>query len=235
MPAKAGMTDEHSISLFYAECFQLHIMRIFFVCFFIFVVAAFIVSNRETEKPREQPRYEVLAKDDKFELRLYAPMLVAEAVSIGSFNGTQNEAYALLNNYMMGDNAEGIRMQMTAPIMLVRNVVLDENKVIEGSKDWLMRFFLSASFKHPEEAPHPRAAEGEEMAIRLLPARQMLVMRFSGSLGKTNTDAKIHDLNEYAARNGWRVVSGPTIAAYEDPYTTPPFERHNEVMFEVAK
>ena len=52
----------------------------------------------------EQPKYDVIEKYDKFELRQYAPYVVAETVVSGSFDEAGNKAFRILFQYISGDN-----------------------------------------------------------------------------------------------------------------------------------
>ena len=69
--------------------------------------------------------------------------------------------------------------------------------------------------------------------IRALPAKKMVVIRFSGG---TNDDAKMAakrgELEAYVKANKLHTTGEPVLAFYDPPWTLP-FFRRNEVMLEL--
>ena len=64
----------------------------------------------------EQPKYHINGKYDDFELRSYAPYVVAETVVSGSFDEAGNKAFRILFKYISGDNVKKTEIPMTAPV-----------------------------------------------------------------------------------------------------------------------
>jgi hypothetical protein len=64
----------------------------------------------------EEPSYEVLEQADEYEVRRYAPYLVAEVDVEGDFGEAGNKAFRLLSGYIFGDNQTEEKMSMTAPV-----------------------------------------------------------------------------------------------------------------------
>ncbi len=50
----------------------------------------------------EEPRYEVLVSDGPFEIRRYAPMLVAETFVDGDMDAASNKGFRLIADFIFG-------------------------------------------------------------------------------------------------------------------------------------
>ena len=64
----------------------------------------------------EEPEYEVVQTYPDFELRRYAPYLVAETEVTGDFDEVGNSAFRILAAYIFGENRTQEKMEMTAPV-----------------------------------------------------------------------------------------------------------------------
>jgi hypothetical protein len=64
----------------------------------------------------EEPKYEVVKTYPDFELRRYAPYLVAETEVTGDFDEVGNSAFRILAAYIFGENRAQEKMEMTAPV-----------------------------------------------------------------------------------------------------------------------
>jgi len=64
----------------------------------------------------EEPRFAVLEQDGAFELRDYAPYLVAETRVEADFERAGNVAFQRLFCYISGDNTAQQKIAMTAPV-----------------------------------------------------------------------------------------------------------------------
>ena len=82
---------------------------------FYFIVFMLLFSG-ETAFAYEQPKYEIVKIYDGFELRRYAPYIVAETVVSGKFDDAGNKAFRILFKYISGDNLKKTEIPMTAPV-----------------------------------------------------------------------------------------------------------------------
>ena len=64
----------------------------------------------------EEPKYEVVKTYPDFELRRYAPYLVAETEVTGDFDEVGNRAFRILADYIFGNNRRQEKLEMTAPV-----------------------------------------------------------------------------------------------------------------------
>src|SRR5210317_2598872 len=64
----------------------------------------------------EEPKYEVLASTDDYEVRRYDSYMIAETDVEGTYKTSGNEAFRILAGYIFGDNQASEKMAMTAPV-----------------------------------------------------------------------------------------------------------------------
>ena len=180
----------------------------------------------------EQPDYEVLHEQADFEIRRYAPYLVAE-VDVPA--NSDNRAFRILAGYIFGDNRGNRKMAMTAPV---------ESRPAEGERMAMTAPVTSAATPSGEMTyafvmerqytldtlPVPNNDD-----IRLLerPARVVAVRRFSGRWSDANFNRHEQRLLEALEANDIRQTGPVEHARYNSPFT-PWFLRRNEVMVPVA-
>ena len=68
----------------------------------------------------EEPDYSVVRSEESFELRRYAPYLVAETDAPGSFSDSRNGAFRRLFDYISGENVAKQKIEMTVPVVTSR-------------------------------------------------------------------------------------------------------------------
>lgn len=64
----------------------------------------------------ETPKFAVLSKKDNFEIRKYAPCIVAETVVQGNIENAGSNAFRTLAGYIFGNNVNSNKISMTAPV-----------------------------------------------------------------------------------------------------------------------
>ena len=74
-----------------------------------------LASAAEVAMATEEPKHRILEKRDGFELRLYAPLVVAETQVEGEFGGG-NEGFRRIAGYIFGGNDGGRKIAMTSPV-----------------------------------------------------------------------------------------------------------------------
>ncbi len=186
----------------------------------------------------EEPKYTVIQKNDTFEIREYAPFLVAQTEVTGSFDEMGGKAFRILFNYISGENQQRSNIKMTAP-------VIQENKKVEGQKIQMTAPVIQDidatnpnralySFVMPEEftletLPKPL---DKRITVKEIPAKRVAVRVFSGSWSKKNfKDNEAVLLNALKAAH-IKTKGKTSFARYNSPFSLW-FMRRNEVMIEV--
>jgi hypothetical protein len=179
----------------------------------------------------EQPRYEVLAQDGAFELRQYAPTIVAEVTVPGDRDAAVNAGFKLLAGYIFGANVPKQKIEMTAPVtQQPGEKIAMTAPVTQQAKggEWIVRFVMPSSWTM-NTLPKPT---DPRIRLETVPARKMAAIRFSGFHSDSSYAAKAEALSAEMAKRGLR-PAGPAVYAYYDPPWTLPFMRRNEVLWPV--
>ena len=185
----------------------------------------------------EEPSYEVLEQASEYEVRRYAPYLVAEVDVEGDFGEAGNKAFRLLSGYIFGDNQaeeemsmtapvesrpkeEGVRMSMTAPV----------TSTASASDEYTYAFVMERKYTLGT-LPQPR---DPRIRLKEIAARVMAVRRYSGRWTEANYRKNEAKLMEALSADGRHVIGASILARYNSPFT-PWFLRRNEVLIPVEK
>lgn len=182
----------------------------------------------------EQPEYDVLAETDGFEVRRYAPYIVAEVDVPGTMKGSGNSAFRILAAYIFGNNVEREKMNMTAPVesQAASGVRMNMTAPVESraGNDGTYTYAFVMERKYTiDTLPTP-----VDPRIRLVtkPPRTMAVRRYTGSWGEANYEEHRQALLAALESASIDVVGEPVWARYDSPMK-PWFMRRNEVMIEI--
>lgn len=201
------------------------------VCLALIALAALPVTQAVAI---EEPEYTVIERYPDFELRQYAPYLVAETEVSGTFDEVGNKAFRILADYIFGGNAEGTKMKMTAPVgQQPVGAALPEQineRISPASETGLYRVsFVMPSRFTMTSLPAPNDARIE---IREEPSRQMAAIRYSGRWTESNYRERERELLAAIRSAGLTPLGAPTYARYNSPFSLP-IVRRNEVIVEV--
>ena len=82
----------------------------------ITAVLFLVLTGAITAMATEEAPYTVIKTDGIFELREYAPQVLAEIMVDGELEGAGNKAFRPLFRYISGDNQSQTKIAMTAPV-----------------------------------------------------------------------------------------------------------------------
>lgn len=181
----------------------------------------------------EQPKFTLIAQEDAFELRDYAPNIVAEVSITGDQDQASSQGFRLLAGYIFGGNQGRQKIAMTAPVTKIpKGETLDMTApvtMMAGSQDWLVRFTMPSRYTIADlPIPNDPAVTLHEM-----PAQRFAVLRFSGRANADQVAEQTRKLLATVTARGLRATGPSSIARY-DPPSTPWFMRRNEVMLPVS-
>lgn len=166
----------------------------------------------------EEPAYEVINTHDDFEVRRYGPTVQARVQTAGRDGGAASGGFRRVAGYIFGGNNQRTSIAMTAPVHMWE----------ENDSGWLA--FTMPSAYALETLPIPNDA-----GVRLHPTSTttVAVVRFSGRTTPKKTMRVEEGLRAAIEREGY-VASGPAVlAVYENPWTTLPFLRRNELHLHI--
>lgn len=180
----------------------------------------------------EEAKYSVVSREGNFELRDYASHVVAETVVDGTLESAGNIAFTRLFAYISGKNRASAKILMTAPVSqeaasekIAMTAPVGQRRTEEG---WAVSFAMPASYTL-ETLPVP---DDPEVELRLVPARRMAAVRYSGTWSEQRYKRHRGELESWIKGKGYRILGEAVWARYNPPFT-PWFLRRNEILIPV--
>ena len=202
-----------------------------------FLLLGSIMLMHAVAMATETPKYTVLIQDGTFEVREYAPRLVAEVSVSGDLDAASREGFRLLAGFIFGDNrvvsnplttvtpAESSKIAMTAPVTVEPT---EAGGSFSESRVWRIEFTMPSEYTLAT-LPKPN---NPSIQIREVPIRTYAVVHYSGM----NTVGRINDetqrLLDWTKARGLTIAGAPELARYNPPWTLPMFRR-NEILIPV--
>ena len=172
----------------------------------------------------EEPKYEVVQTEGAFEIRKYAPILVAETFVDGDMDEASNKGFRLIADFIFGNNqiadsSASSKIAMTAP------VTVD----MQAAKKWRIHFVMPSQYTLAN-IPKPK---NEAVSLKEIQSKYFLVYTYSWLNTLSRVQTKTDEAIDWANRKGLKVIGAPQLSRYDPPWTPPMFKR-NEIMLEVA-
>jgi hypothetical protein len=206
------------------------------------LVSLFLVT--QSAMAIEEPSFKVISKSGTFELRQYAPMLVAETVVDGDMDDAGSIGFRRIADYIFGNNqvqtgSNSSKIAMTAPvtmepqsqkIAMTAPVALVPAETMAASKQWRVHFVMPSQYTM-NTIPKPKNAE---VTLREIPGKWFAVNSFTGFNTQSRIQTKTDELSAWIGQKHWKALGPAQLARYDPPWTLPMFRR-NEVMVEVEE
>jgi hypothetical protein len=182
----------------------------------------------------EELKYTILVKDDKFQIRQYAPHVVAQVRLEGNFEGVGNAAFGRLAGYIFGQNRRRNSLAMTAPVIqepgsekMAMTAPVNQQK---SGNAWIVSFVMPSAYTM-DNLPEPldSAVELVDHAGRLTAA-----LTYSGGWQKSRFEEKKRLLEAWLAEQNYIAAGEAIFARYNSPFALL-FFRRNEVLIPVEK
>ena len=168
----------------------------------------------------EEPPYEVINAHDGFEVRRYGPTVQARVQTAGRDGGAASGGFRRVAGYIFGGNSERTSIAMTAPVHMWE----------EDGSGWLA-FTMPAAYAL-DALPAPNDTG---VLLTSKPAATVAVARFTGRSTPKKTVRVEATLRASLQREGYAAVGPAVLALYDNPGTTLPFMRRNELHIEVRE
>lgn len=210
-----------------------------------------LMLTASTAMATEEPAFELIEKQQDFEIREYRPMIVAETQVDGDLDAASRQGFKLLAAYIFGENrsataaAEGKqdkeKIAMTAPvtvepggkrgepIAMTAPVTAEPTGSYTQSGPWRIQFVMPSRYTM---ATLPKPVDAR-VSLREVPVTRFGVLTFSGLAGASKVQQKSAELLDRLRKRGLEPAGPVRLARYNPPWTLP-FLRRNEVMVEIV-
>lgn len=200
----------------------------------IIVATVVIIIGAIEAMAIEEPKYNVLKRDEIFEIRDYAPHILAETVVEGDLEQAGNRAFRRLFRYISGENVPRDKVAMTAPVSQEPRGEKIEMTAPVGQQrfqnKWAVSFMMPASYTL-ETLPKP---EDPQITLRQVPSRRMAAVRYSGVWSERSYHRYRVKLESWIHENDFTIVGDPVWARYNSPFSLW-FLRRNEILIPIDK
>lgn len=180
----------------------------------------------------EEAAYRVEQENGSFEVRFYAPQVVAEVSVEGTLEDAGNTAFRPLFRYISGDNRRTDKIPMTAPVsQQAENQKIPMTAPVSQQSDgqrWSVSFMMPAG-STLESLPRPT---DPKVRLRAIPAQRMAAVRYRGTWSQSRYERHLNDLRNWMKANQLKAIGEPVWARYNPPFT-PWFLRRNEILIPV--
>ena len=184
----------------------------------------------------DEPAYTVVQTSDFFEVRQYAPYLVAEVVVPGPVGEAGNQGFSLLGGYIFGKNKGERKLEMTAPVtqtaVAAPAVKLEMTAPVTQAVTpggFLVQFVMPKGYTL---ATLPLPLD-ERVKLREVPGKRVAVIRFSGSWSQSTYEEQLQKLRGALAAAGLATAGEPVWSRYNSPFSLP-FLRRNEIWLNLV-
>ncbi len=201
-------------------------------------VLVFLTLSLGTAMAYEEPNYDLIAQYPEFELRQYAPYVVAETVVTGDFKEVGNKAFRILFAYISGQNRSGTDIPMTAPVSqkpsedgglkIAMTAPVVQSPRPGDNETYVFSFIMPSSFTM-ETLPDPL---DPRISLRAVDGKRVAARSYSGSWSEKRYRDNETRLLEAIAAEGLVKIGQPQFARYDSPFTLW-FLRRNEVLVEI--
>jgi hypothetical protein len=183
----------------------------------------------------EEPQFSVLEKAPPFELRSYAPMILAEVKVEGDLEEASGQGFRLIAAYIFGQNQVSEKIAMTTPVAIegqapksAKIAMTTPVSIESNAGQWIVSFVMPAEYTM-ESLPKPL---NSKVQLRQIPAVKRAVISFTGFYNANKVTERTVELEEWMSTKNLQAASAPKFARYNPPWTLP-FMRRNEIMIDV--
>jgi len=194
----------------------------------------------------EEPKYVVIVSDVQFEVRHYAPVLIAETIVEGDMDAASSKGFRLIADFIFGNNLSSdtdkkSKIAMTAPVIVepqsskiaMTAPVTVEPQAAESNmktaKTWRINFVMPSQYTLAN-IPKPK---NNAVSLREVPRKYFIVHKYSGFNTVSRVQTKTDETVEWAIKRSYKMIGTPQLSRYDPPWTLPMFRR-NEIMLEIA-
>jgi len=180
----------------------------------------------------EEPKYNVVRQYDGFEVREYAPYLVAEVVVPGPAEEAGNQGFRILAGYIFGKNKGERKISMTAPVTQAPAPAKIEMTapVTQAATNggYVVQFTMPGEYTL-ETLPEPL---DPQVKLKEVSGGRFAVIRYSGTWSERNYKEHLEKLERGVEAAGLSTTGSPIYSRYNAPFV-PWFMRRNEIWLKL--
>ena len=170
----------------------------------------------------ETPEYELIKKSGSFEIRKYAPMVIARTQVSSDYSEATSRGFRRIANYIFGGNDASIEIAMTAPVIT--------GSPVDANGNYEIAFVMPKAYDKAK-LPKPNSSN-VEIADQDLDS--VATISFGGWATGNRVKKFQKELDSWISQQGLKKIGNFMVAQYNSPWALPPF-RHNEIMVRISR
>ncbi len=187
----------------------------------------------------ESPTYTVEQRENNYEIRIYAPYILAQVDVESNFDDALRTGFEILAHYIFGGNRRKETISMTAPVSeeipmmapvtsekIAMTAPVTEEQA--GERVYRISFAMPSKFTL-ETLPEPL---DKRITFKVVPSRRTAAIRFAGRVHEELALRKTEELKEWLSERGVVPQSNFVVALYNPPFI-PGMFRRNEIIVDV--
>ena len=169
----------------------------------------------------KRQEFKLLQEFEDFEIREYAPCVIAEVRVSSSYSSATSSAFGSLFKYISQGNDASAKIAMTAPVITAQGA--DRN-------DWFVSFVMpsGSKFGHLPQPNDPR------VSLRPVDAQVCAALSFRGKATPELSEKKISQLRAAAHKEEIALSEENRICRFDPPFK-PGFMQYNEIVIPLIK
>lgn len=180
----------------------------------------------------EAPKYDILQKDGKFEIRKYQEYINASVEIESDFRDALGKGFGILADYIFGNNRAKTSIQMAAPVteQKVRSKKIGMTApvtlgTLRENQKYLISFTMPSKYTL-ETLPEPL---NKTISVHKVAPHKAAALKFSGYANEKTTAKKTQELEAWLKKSNLHTKSNFILAQYNPPWIPGPFRR-NELI-----
>ncbi len=192
----------------------------------------------------ESPTYTVEQRENNYEIRIYAPYILAQVDVESNFDDALRNGFEILAHYIFGGNRKKQPIPMTAPVSeeipseeipmmapvtsekIAMTAPVTEEQA--GERVYRISFAMPSQFTL-ETLPEPL---DKRITFKAVPSRRVAALRFAGRVDEKLALQKTEELRGWLERKDVVPKANFMLALYNPPFI-PGFLRRNEIIVDI--
>ncbi|MBF88787.1 MAG: hypothetical protein CMG75_03840 [Candidatus Marinimicrobia bacterium] len=171
----------------------------------------------------ETPKYNMIFKTGRFEIRYYESMILATTAVKASYREATYTGFKRIAQFIFGKNSANLAIAMTAPVM----TTLEEQEHYQSYK---ISFVMPKEFTI-KSLPKPLS---EDIEVRSENLGLTAVINFGGWATDNRVKYLTRKLKKFIETKNYKIIDPAIVAQYNSPWAIPPF-RHNEIIIKIKE
>lgn len=204
----------------------------FLICVITTSITVWLIWSYVSKKWLEEPEYTIILEENGYEIRNYAPRIVAEVEVKWCYKEALNDWFRILAGYIFGWNRMNRSINMTSPVTEKKSKTIRMTSPVADIKchahGRIIQFTMPKEYAI-ENLPTP---DDSRIELREIDSKKIVALRYTGWVTEKIVEKKKFLLWELLEKENYSTVWEFISAQYNPPFSFP-LMRRNEILIEI--